>query len=558
MVSRSLYPYVFLTFLNGVLLLQKAGSFLTTSQFAGRDLIGAFSLVEAFQLGWTGKWFLGYPMFNFYPPGFFAITGAVGNILTNTIAFKIVVFSSLLFLPATIYYAFKSIYNHDIGLIAGILSFFIIFLRSPITMIYQTLQVGLVAQGLALIFFFLFLGMLWRDKDGYGYLSAIFLGLTIISHPFMGFAATLYLLFYLIYTRNIHKTVTASTGYLLTAFWWIPLIENLWYAHVYTGPTGKLVNLPWLFAPFILIDRTLKTACLIIPSIILLLIGLIDIIPLQHYRFYTYGQIIFIILAAPGLKTLIDSISYSFNFRHITYILGLTVFLTALTVSVQPTWTSDVQIEDITPEDGKVIVETSHSNLYNSYIPNQMIPLESEAQVVNGLYADSSISSPYLLGLEKSFSMDPAPNPLAVKANLTSEQIENRFEYFGINFAVIKTEKAREKLDFMDKISENRDYTLLYRNSSSQIKKKDIITVSGSRSRWEDLNEYIFRNEIVTNIIYLHNSEGDLNIDGLSNQEVLEVANDTKTDKSAIITAESIRIEAEREGVFGLKTDINS
>ncbi|MFB6146032.1 MAG: hypothetical protein ABEJ99_06050, partial [Candidatus Nanohaloarchaea archaeon] len=89
------------------------------------------------------------------------------------------------------------------------------------------------------------------------------------------------------------------------------------------------------------------------------------------------------------------------------------------------------------------LVETSKPELYESYVPVQRIPLESNASVVNGLYADSSISSPYLLGLEKEIAKDPVPNPIAANANLTQKQIRKRMAYLDIEHALVRTDYAR-------------------------------------------------------------------------------------------------------------------
>lgn len=527
-----------------VLLLYHTYSFLGTRELAGRDLVGAYSLVESFKLGWSTEWFLGFPMFQFYPPGFFFISDKLGLLLGNLLAFKLLIYLSLILFPITVYFCFKSLFDQTTGNLALILSFIVIFLREPFSLIYQTLQVGLVAQMFALPFLFLYIGCLWKKGRDSAYLLSLLIGLMVIIHPYIAAVAVLYTVIYFVIEKNLFRVLAASTGFLLTAWWWIPVLEKSWYMQNYIGPTGKLANWPWLFLPFLIIDRSKKAISLGILAVILLLVGTFNFgLEIQFYRFYIYGQILAVLSIAPGLKKSFGFIEDRISFQKLIGLLFISILAPSMMVNVSEDWKSDVEIDDVAPENGRMIVETSHSNLHNSYIPIQKLPLKTNLTVVNGLYADSSITSPYLLGLEKSFAENPVPNPIAVEANLSSEQLEERFQYFGIDYALVRTKNAEEKLSFMEKISENKDFKLLkYDINETEYRP---IPVRGDYREWEKLNQEIFQTDL-TPVIYTPDNENAIPISNFRQKSNYEI------ERNYSINSQSIEPYNRRQALFGL------
>lgn len=535
------------------LLLTKAGSFLTTEELAGRDLIGAYSLVESFGFYWSTDWFLGFPLFEFYPPGFFFLANTLGHLIGNLNSFKLLVFTSLVLIPAVLYYSLEKMFDSETGLIGGFIGIFLIFMREPLSLLYQTLQVGLVAQIFGLLTFILFASTLWGEKRDSAYLSSLLLASTILFHPFLGLVASLYLVIYFVLSRNVLRFLMASMGYALSAWWWLPALEKLWYTQLYTGPTGKLVNLPWIVLPFLFFINSKKALSFVLTGLLLVLLGSFELIPLQYYRAFIYGQIILIIGACPGIKNSIDKLYMRLEPQKMMYFIGLVLILAALTVDVTPEWNSNTSLENVTPENGQVLVETSHNDLHESYVPIQKMPLDSNSTVVNGLYADSSISSPYLLGLEKTVSKNPVPNPIAIESDLNSSQVKKRMSYLGIDYILLRKPVVVTKLAFMEKVSENKDFSLLSHDSSDSEMVENVITVSGPRKEWEELNTYIFRNELVTNIVYLHDEEADYKLNELTNEQLIQKAKNSETNTNVKIEKESIRPTDNIEAVFGLK-----
>lgn len=501
MIDRS-RDYILLAGLQLFLLLFHTRSFLSTVKLAGRDLVGAYSLVKTFGFGWSTDWFLGFPMFRFYPPGFFATATAAGSIAGDLTAFKLLLYLLLLAVPPSVYYSFSNLFDRRTGLIAGFLAVFLTFLRPPFSLVYQTLQVGLVAQAAALPFLLLFLGTIWRDGRGQAYLSALLFALTTITHPFLGTVAGAYALLHFAAEKNISRLFFTGLGGALTAWWWIPALEKSWYIQLYTGPSGKLVNLPWLFLPFLALDRGRKALTLAFLGLFLLFLGTFELFPMQYYRAFIYGQLLTVLAAAPGLSKAVEKTFGRVSPETITYLIGLSILIASLTVTVEPHWSSTTDMEGVMPDDGQVIVETSKPDLYESYVPIQTIPLKSNASVVNGLYADSSISSPYLLGLEKSIAKNPIPNPIAVDANLTQKQIRKRMAYLDIEHALVRTSYARERLSFMNVSARNRQFTLLTWNPEFDRTVENPVRFHGSRKEWRQLNEEIFRNRLNTSYVY--------------------------------------------------------
>lgn len=548
--------YPLLILLNLSLLLYKTGDFLTAHELAGRDLVGAYSLVETFQIGWSTDWFLGFPMFYFYPPGFFGTTSFLGRFIGEQIAFKLAVYLSLIAIPLTVYYCFRTLFNKEIGLVSGFLGIFIIFLREPFSLVYQTLQVGLVAQAAALPLLFVFIPLLWKNSRGSAYLSSLILGAIIIIHPYVGVLAVFYLIIYSVISRNLFRTLIASLGLAMTGWWWTRVLENSWYMQSYIGPTGQLVNWPWLFIPFLALDRSREGLSLVILGAASLVVGTVSIGPqVQHYRFFIYGQILLVLAAAPGLYRAVEKLDERLvktSERLLVVLVGLSILVPVLGVDIEPDWRSDTELEGVIPDEGRMVVETSHNDLHESYVPIQTAPLRSNISVVNGLYADGSISSPYLLGLEKEIAGEPVPNPLAVQANLTEEQIKQRMAYFGIGYALIRTDHAREKLGFMDIEAENKDFRLLswepvYDRETKSAK------ICMDRPEWDELNQYIFRTDLPSVIPVLDCEEGKkINLSGP--ESVIEQVEDENIGQ-VNLSRESITPGNTHEAMFHLRVD---
>lgn len=548
-MKKSLRGYTALLGAQTLLLLYHTRSFLTTQHLAGRDLVGAYSLVKAFTTGWTTKWFLGYPMFRFYPPGFFASAWSLGKFLGALTAFKLLIYTSLLAVPLAAFYSFSSMYDRKTGLTAGFLAIFLTFARAPFSLVYQTLQIGLTAQAFAIPFFLLFLGVLQRNDRGSAYLSAVMLAFMILIHPFIAAAAILYTGLYLVLEKDLFRSTVVSLGAGMTAWWWIPILEKSWYTHLYTGPSGKLTNIPWIFLPFLALERSRKTIAIISLAGILLILGLFKPVPLQHYRAFIYGQLLLVLSAAPGLTKAADRITSRLEHQTVLYLICLSLLGASLAVNISPHWQSSESLENVIPEKGQVIVETSHSDLHNTYVPIQRIPLESNASIVNGLYADSSISSPYLLGIEKEIAREPIPNPLAVEADLTRRQLKERMRYFNISRALVRTDHARERLDFMRLEAENEDFKLLSWEPKPD-REISVARVCISRERWSQLNRFAFR-EFMPEPLPLRDCPGGKKINDSNLETMLEDIREMEG-KTAELEEESIRPESREEALFHL------
>ncbi len=544
--------YVTLLITSLVLLVWKTGSFLFTESFAGRDLVGAYSLTKVFEFGWSTDWFLGVPMFQFYPPGFFGLSFYLGLLMGHSTSFKAFVFLSLVIFPVTSYYCFKTVFDKKVGLISGFAAVFLIFMREPFSLVYQTLQVGLVAQAMALPLLLVFIGLLWKDSRGSAYLSSFVLAAIILTHPYIGLVAVFYLGIYFLLSKNVFRTFMASLGLAMSGWWLLRALESSWYMQSFVGPSGQLVNWPWLFLPFLFFDRSKKAFSLVLLSMLCLVLGTVSLGPeVQHYRFFIYGQLLVVLAAAPGIKKVLKRIEDQRNIRSslLLSVVCLSFVVPVIGLDVENHWNSETELGEVVPEDGRILVETSHEEMYESFVPIQTIPLESNASVVNGLYADGSISSPYLLGLEQAVAENPVPNPLAVQANLTENQIKERMNYFGIEYALVRTDYAREKLGFMDMESENEDFKLLKHNVSYN-RSVEAVKVTGSREDWKDLERYLFRNELRTDIIYSKNQGVD--ITSMSTEEIIGHIESSDSKEEVTLDKESIRPENNSQEVFGL------
>ena len=535
-----------------MLLVWKTGSFLFTESFAGRDLVGAYSLTKVFEFGWSTDWFLGVPMFQFYPPGFFGLSYYLGLLMGHSTSFKAFVFLSLVIFPVTSYYCFKTVFDKKVGLIAGFAAVFLVFMREPFSLVYQTLQVGLVAQAMALPLFLVFIGLLWKNSRGSAYLSSFVLAVIILTHPYIGLLAVFYLGIYFLLSRNVFRTFMASLGLVMSGWWLLRALESSWYMQSFVGPSGQLVNWPWMFLPFLFFDRSKKALSLSFLAILCLILGTISFGPeIQHYRFFIYGQILVVLAAAPGIKKVLQRVKEKYEVSNSSLVLAVCLsFVVPITgLDIEDYWSSETDLEGVVPDDGRILVETSHDNMYESFVPIQTIPLKSNASVVNGLYADGSISSPYLLGLEHAVAENPVPNPLAVQANLTESQVKERMNYFEIDYALVRTGYTREKLGFMEVKAENEEFTLLKHNSSYN-RTVNAVKVTGPREDWKNLEKHIFRNKLRTDIIYSRND--GLDITNMPAEEIFEHIESSESKEEIILENESIRPKKDIHAVFGL------
>ena len=211
------------------------------SNLAQWDMLGHFFASRNFRdsifpdfVGWNASHFAGYPQGYFYPSLFHWIVGGTAKWIPLEIAFKFWVGVSTLAIPLALFRLFQKTYSSSpeqarwLTLVACLI--YIVPKTAMGGDLYGTFKIGLVNQNWAMVFFFLFLSEWWNPKASrrQTWASGLLLGLTLLSHAIVGFAALLVVLIQflseLIFrSLNLKKYFfLGSIGSLTAAAWLVP------------------------------------------------------------------------------------------------------------------------------------------------------------------------------------------------------------------------------------------------------------------------------------------------------------------------------------------------
>ncbi|MEM3122390.1 MAG: hypothetical protein QXH60_03035, partial [Candidatus Pacearchaeota archaeon] len=276
---------------------------------------------------------------------------------------------------------------------------------------HATFNVGLVANALALVLLFFYLGALNKCIKTKNYiLPSIFFSLLLLSHIFTAIsgaiaAVVIFIISSIKDKKNINyfiKHFLLSFG--LAAFWIIPFFAK--FSYTSAGRIGLLANIGYyvleISLVFLIASWVKKRKVSLVASGIVLAITIFIIVgdwflalPLHFYRFQL---IIYIFL-------LIAVISWFEKDNYLIYIfIAAVAFFVIFTVkSFHPEGVLHIDKINLLPEniDGRVLIVASYDKQPSPHIFQHKIPMINRVHTVRGLYVESSKNSKYVFDLEK-------------------------------------------------------------------------------------------------------------------------------------------------------------
>lgn len=504
-------------------------SFLSVEEFAGRDLVGNYAFTWLMQqnifhgeiFSWTNQWLLGFPSFEMYPPFFFFFTSFL-DILTFQFFglqfwFKAIVFLSVFLLPVLTYVMMNRVFGQTEAFFAGFYTLFFIFVYPPVSQAYQVFSVGLVAQGFAFLMVLGSIGLMLRDMRKNKIISGVLLGLAALSHPFVALVGFILSASLVITKKEIENIIPALIGGCIAAPWILNAITQMAYTTSYTFQPANTGNFLYLLLPLIVLGgyKGAKRRSLLITFSTLLVLSITEIpVITQELRFYTYSLGIGSILAGFGAYRILQHLDKKFEVdkRILAVLLLIPVISLSLHADLSQSWEFNGDAEPVYEEleksdKGRVLVETSNSSIFDSFVLQEKIPIETKHWAVNEVHLDSSTSANYILTLESWISEDPIYNPICrtCNSNTSSSLLDQRLDDLGIRYVVVRTSESRnllrQTLDYRGKYG---DYWLFENSEGYQIVEPldhKPVALIGSYEKWKQVNDLLFTKNISTEIV---------------------------------------------------------
>jgi len=394
-------------------------------------------------MGWLPANYAGFPIFYHYFPLTFLFMAVLSYLMPLQISFKLITVLGTFLLPLCVYIMFRAMkYKHPVPIVGAIFSLAFLFNEHNSMWggnILSTLA-GEFSFSFSLAVFVAFIGTFYQGikENKYIVLNAILFFLMGFSHGYtLVFFAFLSL--YFLFSRSILKNswymfrVYALGGALL-AFWFLPFLANTPYVipfHVtwYFGSIWEIFP-PILIPLFVLSvislitnfrdQRNIFWGYLVVLTIVLYFlgpkVGLVDI------RFLTFVQFFGAIIGATLIKKQIEGL------RFVSFIPFILVLLMFIWVSEnsrnarnwiewnysgfekKTTWSEVVPMFDYlrqTNDGGRVVYENAAAhNTYGSMRIFESLRLFAGRDTLEGLYMQSSISSPFVFYIQSEISKD--------------------------------------------------------------------------------------------------------------------------------------------------------
>ena len=433
-------------------------------------------------MGWLMGNYAGFPLFYHYFPLPFIIMALLGFIIPLQIAFKLVSVLGIFLLPLCVYLSFRLLkYEFPIPVIGAVFTLPFLFMEANSMWganIPSTLA-GEISYGLGISLAFLFFGTLYAGIREHKFilLNAGLLWLLGLSHGYsLIFGAVIGS--YFLFTRKDfvgnfkYLCQVYGLGLLLLGFWLLPFISTLPYVTEYVTRwqikslfevfprillPGMAMSLGAFFLNFF--DRrswyfiyTLALCALLYflgPSI-----GVLDI------RFIPIIQLFLMIFGATLPLVFLREIKQK---ETLSAILLLAVVLwVAFNIAYIKSWInwnysgfegkkSWPLLQEVsgylrTTGPGRVVYE--HSPLHNAFGTERVfesLPLFAKRDTLEGLYMQSSPSSPFVFYLQSEVSMvHSGPFPQYNYSSLNTPASIPRLKMFNVTQYIVRTPEAKK------------------------------------------------------------------------------------------------------------------
>lgn len=552
MAFKHRYPLILL-FLTSALFHQKGiFEFLFLKEPAGFDLIGHYisnlivydSLKHGTILNWTNLWFAGMPIMIFYPPVFFILTAAITFISSGyvplLISLKIIVFLSVFAIPFVFFSSMRKIgFKQNESFIISLWSFVYLFMFGVNSAVHQTLNLGLVAQMLAINFMTLLFGELLRHDEKSKILPAVLFSLTILTHVFIAALTFAGLIIYLIIKPMHLKRITFIflLSVLISSPWLISVLSKMQYFEMYGSGLVDLNSKPFILIPFILSfllfskkdDKRILYFSLLSVMFLLLLLRP-DISKIQYYRLPNYLLFFGSIIAGMGT---IEASKLTFQFTKSRALCALLIMIPLIAVIATPVkteWESKINTSNLiewineNTNNGRILIESNYELKEDYYTLTENIPLKTGKQTLSKVHTDSSISALYVLIMEHEISEIPWDNPLCdICLNVSNKDADanlvlDHLRKFNVKYVIATNNMTKNHLKNFLVFRNNVDgfdiFEVPGKSEYYEIPKYKPILVIGNlkgKNSWQEFNKIIFLNKNLQNLTFVHGTKDDIN-----------------------------------------------
>ena len=571
--------------------------------------------------GWTMGNYAGYPILQFYFPLPFMLMVLLSYIIPLQVAFKIVTVLGTFLLPISVYYILKLLdFKFPTPILGAIFSLAFLFNEENSMWggnIPSTLA-GEFSHSLSLSLSVLFFGTLYYALTKYPknkkllILNSILFTLISLSHIYTMFIASLSSLFLL--SRNfkkrfIYMTIMYSISLLLMSFWIIPFFLNIQYTTAYNinwNFNSFFEVVPIILIPFFILgiigilyllifhinknesheETNHKIIYLLSPLILsFFFFGIANHIGLVDIRFLIVIYLWSIILAAIGTSYLLilifkyipklKSEKSKKVFPLIILILTL-IFINANTTFIpswikwnyegfegKASWPEFVEINKFlegTVQDPRVVYEHSHFNdKFGTERAFESLPLFSGRSTLEGVYMQSSISSPFIFYIQSEIS-EKRSCPFWNNYQCTSINLNKASQHlkmFNVLHYIVRSDKIKSELvnnSNYNLLKKTNDYEIYKINGNTNkyvtpLKNEPILLVLNNFQDWKQISyEWFTKGDLDTHLVFSKKSDDNFIL--TENQNNLNVSTLKK------VELESCKIDEEvKNNEINIKTD---
>jgi len=437
-------------------------------------------------VGWSPRWWGGFPMFQFYFFFPYLVMAVLGYVIPLTIAFKIVSVSGIFLLPPSAYYMTKKLgFANPIPSLSAVFTLPFLFHEQQTVwgMNIPSTMAGEISVSISFAFMMFFLGRLFESvrRGRFSVWDCLLFSLVVFTHLTTALVAGLASSFFLLAgsRKKILERVTLLSkiyllAFLLTAFWTVPLVSKLPYS-VRFGEEWDIdhlslyPNVVAVFAVFAVtgIYRALKRRdagvsyilYATMSSIVLFFFGYH--INLVNIRFWPFHYYFFFIISAYGLGILLKG-------RHLKILvpiicLAATAYWINTSVTYTDSWINGAY-EGLESKAGWIYLNDMASYLNstpgraandltpkNNYVGSSRVfeafPYLSEKSMIEGGIVQSGLSSlfTYYIQCESSTMCAGFPRIMAPTTFNFGDATEH-LKLFNVRHFIAREDKVKKAL----------------------------------------------------------------------------------------------------------------
>lgn len=459
----------------------------TTGGDTGSHYPTAFYLKEVLLpkgkiMGWMQGNYAGFPLFYHYFPLPFVLMVLLSYVIPLSVGFKLVSVLGTFLLPLCVYLAFRFLkYDFPIPILGALFTLPFLFMEANSMWganIPSTLA-GEFSYSLGISLLFLFFGTIhagiqdrkWVLLNGFlVFLLAVSHGYAVI---FSGVIASFFLFTRRFFWPNFkYLFYVYGLGFLLSAFWLIPFFRTLPYVTEYV--TAWQIKSIFEIIPRVLMPGlALSVGALFLnlfdrrtwyflycAALCLILYFLGPRIGMLDIRFIPILQILWMIFAAtfpliflkeirqkpilPVIALLAVGLWIAFN---VTYIKGWIAW-NYTGFEGKETWALFKQINDYLgkTDGGRVVYE--HSPVHNAFGTERAfenLPFFARRNTLEGLYMQSSISSPFIFYIQSEISkVCSGPFPQYTYSSLNTKTAIPHLKLFNVSQYIVRSPEAKK------------------------------------------------------------------------------------------------------------------